>query len=496
MMTITLDGATLGVGTLRRAALGAPVAIAPGARDRMAASRAAIERAIAERIPVYGVTTGLGARASETLDAPTLAAFSLRTLRGRAQAVGPAEEAAVVRGAMVVRLNTLLSGHAGASVAVADHLLACLNAGLVPVVRRIGSIGPSDLVQNAALGLALTGEGSMEGPGGTGPAAEMMRAHGIAPLVPGPRDGLALAGHCGITVATAALALAEVETTHAAAQTAAALTLEAFRANLSPLDPRALAVKPLPGQAGAARDLAQRLAGSALWQAGTARRLQDPLSIRNLVQINGALNLALDQARPIVAVELNGASDSPIVLPDTGEVISCGAFYTAELGLVCETLARAILGVAMAQIARMAKLLDPRFSDLPVFLARPESGSNGFAPLMKTAEALVAEIAHAAQPPAIWPSINANGVEDTMSTAPVAARALRRAVGAFRTLVALELVIAVQGMELRGALAAAAPLLRARARHLRTLCAPLEDDRPLDADLDRIDRAIEAGDFG
>lgn len=336
----------------------------------------------------------------------------------------------------------------------------------------------------------------MAGPGGTGPAAEMMRAHGIAPLVPGPRDGLALAGHCGITVATAALALSEAETAHAAAQTAAALTLEAFRANLSPLDPRALAVKPLPGQAGSARDLAQRLAGSALWQAGAARRLQDPLSIRNLVQINGALNLALDQARPIVMIELNGASDSPIVLPDTGEVISCGAFYTAELGLVCETLSRAILGVAMAQIARMAKLLDPRFSDLPVFLARPESGSNGFAPLMKTAEALVAEIAHAAQPPAIWPSINANGVEDTMSTAPVSARALRRAVGAFRTLVALELMIAVQGLELRGTLAAAAPFLRARARHLRTLCDPLDDDRPLDADLDRIDRAIEAGDFG
>lgn len=493
---ITLDGASLGVEALRRAASGAPVAIAPGARERMAAARAAIDHAIAARIPVYGVTTGLGARASETLDAPTLAAFSLRTLRGRAQAVGPAEETEVVRAAMVVRLNTLLPGHAGASVAVADHLLACLNAGLVPVVRRIGSIGPSDLVQNASLGLALTGEGRMEGPGGTGDAAEMMRAHGIAPLVPGPRDGLALAGHCGLTVATAALGLAEAETAHAAAQTAAALTLEAFRANLSPIDPRALAVKPLPGQAGAARDLAQRLEGSALWQAGQARRLQDPLSIRNLVQINGALNLALGQAREIVEIELNGASDSPIVLPDTGEVMSCGAFYTAELGLVCETLTRALVGVAMAQIARMAKMLDPRFSDLPMFLARPESGSNGFAPLMKTAEALVAEIAHAAQPPAIWPSVNANGVEDTLSTGPVAARALRRAVAAFRTLVALELMVGVQACEMRGTLGTAAPFLRGRAAHLRTLSEPLADDRPLGDDIDRIDRAIASGAFG
>ena len=492
---ITLDGRTLGIAALMRAARGELVELAPEGRARMRAGRAVIDRAVAEGVPIYGVTRGLGARSGETLDGPTLAAFSVQTLRGRAQATGAPERPEIVRAAMIVRLNTLLSGLSGASEAVADSLLACLNAGLVPVVGRIGSIGPSDLVQNATMGLALTGEGRLSDGPETGDAAVMLERKGLRPLAPGPRDGLALAGHCGFTVGAAAVAFDRLETAFAAAQTAAALTLEAFRANLSPLRPEALAAKPLPGQQRAAADLVRRLDGSALWQPDAARRLQDPLSLRHVAQIHGGLRFALDQATDILAIELNGASDNPVVITETAEVVPTGAYYCAELGLVCETALRALLAVAMAQAARLARMLDPRFSDLPVFLARPDSGSNGFAPLMKTAEALVAEIAHAAQPPAIWPSLNAGGVEDTLSTAPVAARQLDRAAEAWVTLIALEFLIAVRGIELRGCAPAIAPILQGAMATCRALSPLSDEDRPLTGDLDALSAAILAGDF-
>ncbi|MDA0963147.1 MAG: aromatic amino acid ammonia-lyase [Proteobacteria bacterium] len=492
---ILLDGGTLSIAGLEAAARGAQVAIAPGGLDRMRASRAVIERAVSEKRAIYGVTTGLGARVSETLDGATLAAFSLQTLRGRAQAVGQPETVAAVRAGMIVRLNTLLSGHSGASVAVADHLLACLNAGLTPVTGRIGSIGPSDLVVNATVGLALTGEGRMHGPDGVGDAAAVMRRHGIAPLQPGPRDGLALAGHCGPSAGGAALALAATARLFRAGQSAAALSLEGFRANLAPLDPRALAAKPLPGQAGAVQDLCRRLEGSRLWQAGQARRLQDPLSLRHIAQIHGALWLAMEQAERIALIEINGASDNPVVDPATGDVVPTGAYYSAELALVCETVTRATLGAAMALVARIARLLDPRTGDLPPFLARDAATSNGFAPLMKTAEALVAEIAHAAQPPAIWPSLNALGVEDTMSTTPVAVRALERAVDHMALLVCLEFIVAAQAVDLRGCAPDLGPFLGRCHDRVRGICPPLDDDRSLSAEIELLAGAIRDGTF-
>jgi histidine ammonia-lyase len=491
---VSLDGGTLDVVALRAVVRGARVEIDPAGRARMAASREVLERAAAEGRAIYGVTRGLGARSGTAIEAGAEAEFSLQTLRGRAQAIGPAEARDILRAAMIIRLNTLLSGHTGTSEAVADHLAACLNAGLTPLAGRIGSIGVSDLVINATAGLALMGEGRMTGPDGDeGDAAAMMARHGITPPALGPRDGLALAGHCGVTIGTAALAHDEIRTAFGGTQIALALTMEGFVANLSPLDPRALAVKPLPGQQRAAEDLRALLAGSRLWQIGAARRLQDPLSIRNAVQIHGALQLALDQAREIISIELNGASDNPVTLVDSGEVISCGAYYTAELAQVCEGVNRAALTVAMAQLARIAKHLNPAFSDLPVFLARSDSRSNGFAPVLKTAEALVAAIAHAAQPPAIWPSLNANGAEDTLSTALEAARAMRVVADHLRALAAIEILVAIQAIELRGGEGHLGGTLAGIAARCRDIAPALCEDRPLSQDIEAIARAIGAG---
>ena len=241
MAKLLLDGTGLTVEALAAAARGTGgVTLAESGLAKMRETRALIDHAIENRIPVYGVTTGLGARSTEALDAETLAGFSLQTVRGRAHAVGEPMPRDTVRALMLARLNTLLTGYSGARPEVAEYLAAVLDANLVPVAGGLGSIGGGDLVLNATVALALIGEGKMTNADGQkGPSADMLRAAGIEPLQLAPRDGLALANHTGFSAGEGALALDGALTGFAAAQAAACLTMEGFRANLSPLDPRA-----------------------------------------------------------------------------------------------------------------------------------------------------------------------------------------------------------------------------------------------------------------
>ncbi len=485
-----LDGQSLTIEKLAAFSAGDRVSLAPEGLARMQKSRELIEKAIADGTPVYGITTGLGARSVEMLSGEELADFSLQTLRGRAHAIGDEDTPRNIRAGLIVRLNTLLTGHSGARPEVAEQIAACLNAGLTPVVGQIGSVGVADLVINAKVGLALAGEGQIRKGDEIGDASAMLRSAGITPLTLAPRDGLALSSHSGAVTGAAAIASATMECALLSAQTAAALSLEGFRANLSPLDPRALAVKPLPGQQIAADDLMHRLEGSRLFEAGIARRLQDPLSFRNIAQIHGGAFAALEHARRIIEIEMNSSSDNPVALAESGEILSCGNYMTVELGLVCEGLCRAIVPLAAANVARITKFLDPRLSDLPFSLAKPSSGSNGMAPLSKPAEALFGEISHSAQSPPIWPGSSALGIEDSQTTAPIAVKSLSRIATLLQKLTAIEMIVAMQAIELRGCEGELGQFLADCATRLRSVSEPLVEDRPLSDDIERVARAI------
>ncbi|WP_343211612.1 aromatic amino acid lyase (plasmid) [Aliisedimentitalea scapharcae] len=494
---LRLDGTALTVEDLHRASHRVPrIDLDPDALRAMAASHALVQQAIREKVAVYGVTTGLGARSTEVLDTDALSEFSVQTLRGRAHAIGPEEQREVIRAGMIVRLNTLLCGHSGARPELAQHLADCLEADLTPVCGQIGSIGAADLVLNATVGLALIGEGEMrQANGEVSSSAELMRAHGIEPFVLAPREGLALANHTGSVAGAAALALYEAQTAFEAAQTAVALSMVGFRANLGPLDPTILAVKPHPGQISVAAGLSHRLDGSALMDPAQARRLQDPLCFRNVVQIHGTTQTALTQAIECLRIEINSASDNPVALVDSRKIISSGAFFTSEVTSVIETLNRSIVPLVFAQLARISKLLNPVFSDLPSFLAKPNSASNGFAPIMKPAEALASEIAHQAQPVPIWPSLNANGVEDCMTGSPTAVKALRQIIDRLRRLTAIELMVAGQAVDLHGVNGALSPALIDVLTNLRKISEPLGADRPLGLDIETIAEAIGENGF-
>jgi histidine ammonia-lyase len=495
--TLHLDGTSLDAHALLKAAgPGGHVAIAPSGLDTMAAARQVILQAVAERIPIYGVTTGLGSRATEALSEAELAAFSLQTLRGRAHASGPPLPPEIVRAAMIVRLNTLLSGAAGASPGIAHGLAAAVNAGVTPVVGEIGSVGASDLLLGATMGLVLCGEGSMmDGAGHVAPAAACLAMAGLSPLELGPRDGLALCSHDAFSAAAAAFGLVGSRRALSSVEMATALSYEAFRANVSPLREDVLALRPQPGEDVAAAALRRWLAGSSLLQPAAARRLQDPLSFRNAVQGHGAAHHANDLLERIVSIQINGAPDNPVVLARTNEVVSSGNFFTPHLTIALEAVSRALCIVATLQTARIARLLSDKFSGLAMFLSPGGASPNGFAPLLKIAESILSAMTARAAPCAIWPSGNADGVEDAMTQSLQAAQNLGAVVEGLKRVCAVELLVAAQAIELRGTTAELNPALAGVLAHVRSISPGLDRDRPLGTDLDALTAAISHGAF-
>lgn len=494
---LVLDGASLDALSLMQAARpGGRVAIAPAGLENMAASRDIILQAVAKRIPIYGVTTGLGSRATEALSEAELSTFSLQTLRGRAHASGPQLPADIIRAAMIVRLNTLLSGAAGASPDIAHSLAAAVNAGVTPVVGEIGSVGASDLLLGATMGLALCGEGlMMDAAGNVVPAAGCLARAKLSPLKLGPRDGLALCSHDAFSAAAAVFGLVGSRRALGSVEMATALSFEAFRANLSPFRQDVLALRPQPGEGAAAASLRRWLGNSSLLEPGAARRLQDPLSFRNAVHGHGAARYADEFLARVVTVQINGAPDNPVVLAATNEVVSTGNFLTPHLTIALETVSRALCMAAVLQTARIARLLSSRFSGLAMFLSPGSAAPNGFAPLLKIAESILSTMIARAAPVALWPSAIADGVEDAMTQSLQAAQSLAAVVDGLERICAVELLVAAQAIELRGTAAELNPALSAVLARIRSISPALEHDRPLGAEIDAMTAALGHGAF-
>ncbi|MPZ09330.1 MAG: phenylalanine and histidine ammonia-lyase [Kiloniellaceae bacterium] len=469
---------------------GRPVTISADAKARLAAARQVVEDVIARNEPVYGLTRGLGPQVAHSLSRGDMAAFSLRTLRGRAHAVGPRLPRDQVRAVMTVRLNGLLKGGAGTTPAIAELLAELLNRSLHPQLPSIGSIGASDLCVLAHLGLALVGEGEIAVDGRVLPAGEALAAAGLTPAVLGPKDGIALCSASAFSAGLAALALYDAGEFWRLAQLAAAATLEAFRGNLTPHDPRAAAARPAPGQQAASAHLLAILAGSALADTAQARRLQDPLSIRTVGPLHGSLLAALRFLEPAVLAEVNGAGDNPLVVIEDGRLISTANFHTPALALALETLAQALAQAASGSVARTGKLLTPAISDLPLGLSPRGPGHSGLAPFLKTAQSLLQEIRHLAQPAPSDLRPAGDGVEDEITAAPQAAKKLGEALWRLRLVLGVELIVAAQAAELRGV--PLAPTIAAAIAALREVVAPLDEDRPFGGDLERLDSEMLA----
>ena len=461
------------------------VALHPDALARIEAGREVVERYLAEGREAYGLTTGLGARVGVRVSGAALADVSLQTIRGRANAVGPRLPADVIRATVLVRANGMACGGSGARPEVAHALVALLNAGVVPAVPGIGSTGAGDLCVLAHIGLALIGEGEAQVGDTVLAAPEALARAGLAPLELAPKDGLALINATAASGACGALALHDARELLEQAQAAAALAFEGFRANLTPIDPRVAAARPAPGQAECAAGLRALLAGGALAKPGAARRLQDPLSFRCVSQVHGSLAAALDLLAAAVEPELNGAGDNPLVLSEDGEIVSTGNFHAPALALAADAVALGLAQVGNLTVARSARLLVEPLTGLPANLAAPGASGAGLAPLLKVADALAAELVHAAAPTCLGARAGSDAVEDDATGSLLAVRRLATMLERLRLLLALQLVVAARAVELAAAESLGGGTAAVYAV-VRGLVEPLTQDRPLGVDVERV----------
>ncbi|MDH6234024.1 histidine ammonia-lyase [Mesorhizobium soli] len=467
---------------------GRRVEIAPEVIERLARARSVLDRAAGAGQKIYGLNTGLGANLGTSV-AGDASAFQRQLLEGRSGAVGEPLPTDAVRAAMFARAAMLSVGGSGISPEILVALVAALNAGVHPVMPSLGSIGAGDLVLMSALGRLLIGAGEATYGNRTMPASEALSLAGLKPVLLAPKDGLSLINASAVSAGQGALAVADAAAALAQQEQAGALTMEGIGANRTILDPRLQAARPGAGQAEAASRLRALLADDREIAPTT---LQDPLSIRCMASIHGALIAAIDGARRAVEIELNGAADNPLVLADDGIVMSTGNFHTPALALAFEAFGLAIAQTAAASAARFIQLTGSGRNDLPKYLSPVGGASAGFVPLQKTMAAIVAAIRHKANPVMLDFLPVSEGVEDHATQTPLAVSKTVEMIALWRRLVAFELMAAAQAVDLRKGSRLAPGTARVHAA-VRSLVRPLQQDRPHGADAEALYAALSSG---
>jgi histidine ammonia-lyase len=438
MPTITISTAPLSVDDLLAVVDGARVELDESATTSIAAARAVVDEALAARLPVYGLTTQVGHGRDVRLTDEEIRGEQEFLVMSHAGGVGPPLPVPVVRAALAVRLAGIARGGSGASVAVAETLVAMLNAGVHPLVPATGSVGASDIAQMAWIAQVAIGRGRAEHRGDVLPGGEALRRAGIAPLVLGGKDGLALISANGVSVGQAALVVAAAARVAVAADVAAALSMEATEANPSILHAAVGRAKPIAGQVAVADHLRELLSGSALLGQHPPRSVQDPLSFRVVPQVHGALREYVAATRSAVEAELHAAADNPLVSVPDRALISNGNFHPMVLAIACDALRVAVAHVGQLSERRLAHLWQAFFQSLS---GPPPTRAFGLQ-LRYPAAALFAELKQLAAPATLDVPPQDLDVEDHATGAPLSVRKTGTAVDLLADLLAVELLLA------------------------------------------------------
>ena len=491
---IVLDGQTLTVEAIAAVADGAPVTLSPGARAAVTAARAVVDRAAAGDAPVYGVNTGFGSFAQTRIDRADLDALQVNLVRSHAAGVGEPLPVRSVRAAMALRANVLAKGFSGIRAETLDALVALLNAGVHPYVPSRGSVGASgDLAPLAHIALALIGEGEVWDGAARRPAAEALRAAGLAPVRPAAKEGLALVNGTQASTAVLALAVAAAGRLARAADIVAALTIDALRGSIAPFDARIHAARPHPGQQRSADNLRRLVDGSPLNHShANCGRVQDAYSMRCVPQVHGAARDVVAFAAGIVDIEANAATDNPMVFAEDGAVLSGGNFHGAPVAVAADALAIGVTQLATISERRSERLVNPALSGLPAFLTRRGGLESGLMLAQVTAAAITSELKTLAHPASVDTIPTSANQEDHVSMSMLAALKAERAVALAAHVLAVELVCACQALDLLAPLASSAALMRVHAR-VRNAVPPLVADRPPSPDIDAARALINGG---
>ena len=471
-----------------------PVTLGARGRERASAARAFLETQVGDH--TYGVNTGFGRFVSETIPPEQAAELQLRLLRSHACGVGEPYPDDVIRAAMLLRANTLAKGFSGARVETIELLVSMLGAGIVPHVPARGSVGASgDLAPLAHLALPLVGEGEATLDGRSLSGADALRTAGLTPVVLQPKEGLALINGTQFMSAMASLALVRATRLACAADIACAMSLEALQGTPMSFHPAIHAARPLPGQERSAANLRLLLEGSAIVESHRwCDKVQDAYSLRCAPQVHGASRDLLGHVERTVAVELNAATDNPLVLLEEELIVSNGNFHgqPIAIGLDCLAIACAELGSIAER--RTERLVNPSLSDgLPPFLVAREEGLNsGFMIPQYVAAALVSENKALCHPASVDSIPTSAGQEDHVSMGNGAGLKALQVVANAERVLAIELLAGAQAVEFLAPLEPGRGVVAARGS-VRALSERLREDRPLSADIERVAAAIRDG---
>ena len=460
MHAVTLDGESLNISTVVAVANSwqhpetVQVELAPGAVEGVRASRQAVERLVASRQVVYGITTGFGAFKDRLIAPDETAQLQRNLLMSHTVGVGPLLPEAVVRAMILIRANTLAKGYSGIRLETLQALLALLNHGVHPVVPAQGSVGASgDLAPLAHMAVVLIGLGEATYHGERMSGAEALRRSGLEPVALQAKEGVSLLNGTALMTALGCLTASRAGRLLQTADVAAALSLEALNGTTLAFDARLHAVRPHPGQVACAAHLRALLEGSELVRGGSSTNVQDAYTLRCIPQVHGAVRDALTHVEKVLQVELNAATDNPLIFRDAeGDVaLSGGNFHGEPVALAMDYLGLALTDLGNMSERRIARLLDAGTNGgvLPPFLTEQGGLHSGFMMVQYTAAALASEnkvLAHPASADSIPTSAN---TEDHVSMGATAARKAEQILTHVETIVALELLCAAQGVDFR-----------------------------------------------
>ena len=500
--TLTLDGRSLTVASVVRAARGPGVRVAlePGARAELVQSRGLVETAIASGQTIYGINTGFGKLANVRIAPDQLDQLQVNLIRSHAAGVGNPLAADVVRALMLLRANVLLRPTSGVRPELVGALLAMLNAGVLPWVPEQGSVGASgDLAPLSHVALALMGEGQVIGGAGPTAAGPALASAGLTPYHFAPKEGLAFINGTQAQTAMLALMVHDAQVLWRTAAGAAAMSLEALRGTPVPLDPRIHEARPHRGQVEAAELMRRLLAESEIRESHREDdpRVQDAYSLRCAPQVLGAVADAIRFAAETVEVELNASTDNPLVFPN-GDVLSGGNFHGQPVAQALDLLAMTLTTLQAIAERRVERLVNPDLSQgLPAFLTRDPGLCSGYMMVQITAASLVAESRALAMPASIGSIPTDANQEDFVPMGMAAAYKAQRILANAQRVVGAELLCAAQGLEFLRPLRPGQGVgrLHARLRALQPAVALLEADRPPAPDLERLARAVAQGEL-
>lgn len=474
----------------------AEVRAAPDLRERVDPARSILEDAVASGRTVYGVTTGFGALANVRIPAEEAARLQMDIVRSHATAVGPHLPREVVRAMLVLRARTFAFGHSGVRCEIIERLIHFLNEGWHPVVPSQGSLGASgDLALLAHLALPLIGEGELEVDGETRPSADVLRANGLEPITLSFKEGLALVNGTEAMLALGILTYARAVSIARCADLAGAMTVEACLGTDAAFDRDLVALRKHAGAQVVATNLRNLLADSPIVASHreSEHLVQDAYSLRCIPQVHGAYRDGLEYVRTMLEAELASAIDNPTVMPATGQVLSGGNFHGEALGLALDHLTLCLTGFSTISERRTARLVDPSLNNgLPAFLTTDPGKRSGFMLMQYTAASLVSENRTLSFPASVDTIPTSAGQEDHVSMGATSARKAAQVAENVENVIAIELLAAAQGLDLRAPLQPGKATGAALAR-IREVSPYLDEDRSLAPDIPLTQAAIRDG---